>query len=327
MRKEEYSVGQLTVDNIIGGGINPFVRRVIYLDPTNGSDGYSGKKIDSARRTMASALSLIQNNRHDMIYYISGTSGITLTAAMFWSTTGLTGGTTLNYSKLCGVNSGNAQGARSRIFNASSGVTPILTVAGTGNYFSDFYLSDSSSDAHGTALVSGSYNRFDRVNFAGPLGNGADTAYRTLTVTGAYNLFKDCVIGLDTAPMSAANGLLSFGAAGVNHPMNFFEDCRFLMQNNTNKTPFFIYDQGTTGQGTGSLFKRCSFINVRGQAQTLTYAISWAETGGGLQHVFEDCVFVGVDDIIATGNVSRAVFTAYGETTTKIGIAQQTTVG
>lgn len=328
-RKEQYSIGELTVEKIIGG-MGQSVRNIYYLDPTNGSDGNTGKSISKARKTFAAACALISNNKDDMIYYVAGTSGITQAAGYFWSTTGLTGGTTLSYSKLVGANSGNIQGARSRFFNAAS-ISPQFTVAGTGNYFADLYFSEGGDAAanHNCFTVSGSYNRFDRVNFAGPIGStsGADTAYRTLIVTGAYNLFDHCIIGLDTAPMSAANGLLSFGGAAVNHPMNTFEDCTFLMQNNTNKTPFFIYDEGTTGQGTGSLFKRCSFINVRGQAQTLTYAISWAETGGGIQHVFQDCDFVGVDDIIATENVSRAIFTARGETTTKIGISQQTAVG
>ncbi len=331
MRHQKLSVNELTVGNIIGGGMVS-EEKVIYLDPTNGSDGNDGLAITGAVKTFTEAAARMVNSRQNAIVYIAGTSGITQTAAYFWTTTGLTGGTALNHTKLMGINSGNLYGARSRFFQGAyatyGAISPMFTVAGTGNYFSDLYWSggNGGADNHNVVTVSGTYNRFDRCNFAGPLHatEGADTDWRTLIVTGGANMFSGCIIGLDTASMSAANALLSFGAAGANHPCTIFEDCMFLMQANAT-TPLFLIDAGTTGQGSGSLFRRCSFVNVRGQATSLSYAITWAEVGGGLQHVFHDCDFVGVSNIIATANVSRAVFTARGETAAKIGISQQTT--
>ncbi len=312
---EELKVGRLDVDEVVGAGMPPYARNKIFLDPTYGSDGNDGLSFTTAVKTLDTALGKIVTGRQDRIYYISGSSGINLTSTILW---------TYHYSQFSGITSGLGQGSRARFFPVGtvSAVSPMITVSGSGNYFSDLYFSHDKAhaDNHNVCTVSGAYNRFDRCNFAGPLDGatqGADTAYKTLIVSAGYNLFNHCIIGLDTAAMSVANCLLSL--AGTNHAMNTFEDCIFLMQANAS-APFFIVDSPTSGQGTGSLFKRCSFINVRGQAQTITYAVSWAEAGGGLAHIFDQCTFFGVADIIATGNVSRTQFSQYGETAITLGL-------
>ena len=207
-----------------------------------------------------------------------------------------------------------------------SGVcSPMLTVSGNGNLFANLRFMHGNGDASNLNLltVTGAGNTFQNCDFAGPINatEGATAAYKTAIISGgSQNYFVGCTFGAVTAAMSAANCLLNFASTNGG---NMFEDCHFYIQANA-VSPFFINVTDTFG---GNEFVNCVFDNVRGQATSMTYGISWTPAGGGLDMLFHNSIFKGVGDIIATGNVSRAVFTTYGETTTKIGIAQQTTVG
>ncbi len=268
--------------------------------------------IDAMYSSISAAHTATTTARNDVV--LLAPESHTQSSALTWSN---------SLTHLVGMAPTGMWGFRSRIGH-SGVVTPMLTVSGSDNLFANLYFMHGNGDASNLncLTVSGSRNTFMNCQFAGPINatEGGTAGYKTIILTGSLNYFNHCIVGAQTAGMSAANCLLNFNSSQSG---NIFEDCIFMIQGNAT-TPLFITVTDTFG---GNTFIRCKFFNIRGQATSLAYAMTWTPAGGGLNMLFDECVFAGVDDIIATGNVSRAVFTAYGETTTKIGIAQQTTAG
>jgi len=158
---------------------------VYYLDPTNGVDTNTGTAPASAVKSMEVAYDLLTANQNDVLVYIAGTTSLTLTEALVWSK---------SYTHLVGYCAPTRTAQRARIFQLSTltGISPLITVSGSGCIFENLYIFQGVADA--TSLidvsVTGGRNYFKNVHFAGgghatqAVDGGAslklDAAYRRL---------------------------------------------------------------------------------------------------------------------------------------------------
>jgi len=308
MQKEKISIGELTVDSIIGGGVNPLVRRTIYLDPTNGSDGNDGSSLDGAVKTLAVARAKITTGRNDRIILLqgapnstssSGGSALSITSALTF---------TENMTSFVGNSPPLMLGKRSRMMSATDFGTPQILVSGQGNLFANMYVTQGVS-AGATMLVgwsvTGAYNSFYRMHMAAPQNDtqGAASGFRALSVTATGNChFDHCVVGNEACSMTAANALVSLGAGSV----TTWEDCIFLVRVSGNGYPYF-FEVCNTSTVTRAFFSRCKFIafDVLGQGQAMSEAFLFTGGSNTYQAHMEfdqDCVFDGVTLLTAAAS-------------------------
>lgn len=313
MRKEQFSIGQLTVDNIIGGGVNAGIRRKIYLDPTAGSDGNDGLEITRALKTLAAARARITSGKSDAIIMVQGASSLSLAADPVISETCLS---------ILGNAPGALQGMRSRIKMASDYGTPMLTLSGNGNLYSNLTIAHgylATAVAKVGVLASGSYASFKNVHIQSPLSVGvtSDTAFRSLEVSGDGCRFERCVVGVNSVGLTGANALVQLDC-GTN---TMFEDCTFIL-NSLATAPYFFYVINTPSAPgpTIAQFKRCTFIAaaVNMGNGALPVAEAFKFTGGDTcAMIFDDaCNFVNITKITASAT-NQFVWMPGVETTLK----------
>lgn len=293
---EEASIGELTVDTIIGGAINPF-RRIVYLDPTAGSDGNGrGRSVGKAVKTLANARLQIETLKSDAIVLVNGASPLSLAANPL---------ITESLTSFLGNAAPNMLGKRSMIQPATDYGTPMLTISGYGNLFQDLYYRH--GDAFGTAtsvvgvLVSGNYNTFRRVHFNGPVNAllGQAATFREVSITATGNVhFDHCVVGTDTIDLTTNNSLVSLAAGSI----TTWEDCIFLCRISAT-TPHFFEVLNTSGI-TRANFKRCQFICLATNMAT-TMAQAFTFTGGATcAMVFDsECQFVNVTELALSASL------------------------
>src|SRR3990167_5874811 len=195
-----YHLGGLPVLAGVPFGINA---KYYFVDPANGSDNASGRRVDEPLATLAAAEDLCVANRHDTVFYIAGSGGINLSAALTWDK---------NYTHLIGIAAPTMVAQRARIFQLSTltGASPLITISATGSIFKNVYIFQGVAD--NTSLinvsVTGGRNYFENVHFAG--GGHATQAVdggASLKLDGAEeNTFDGCTIGVDT--IDAATGMM-----------------------------------------------------------------------------------------------------------------------
>lgn len=191
---------------------------------TNANDSNPGT-LDRPMKTILAAYNLMSGNLGEIIYLL-GYQNAAASVTDDWSAT-------LTWAKnavhLIGLVPPMEVSHRVRIgaASAAAALSPLLDVTGHNNVFANFQLFHGQAEA--TALinlrVTGQRNLFDRVHVAG-IGNATQSAAGAadLSLTGSENVFKKCVIGLDTITRDAdATNLLVDGGAS----RNYFEDCLF----------------------------------------------------------------------------------------------------
>ena len=236
----------------------PSQGKAIFVKPSTGSDGNSGLDPSQSVKTLTKALSLATANQNDTIYMFAESN----TAA---DTTDYQSAT-LTWSKdlvhLVGVGAPVAVSHRSRIaqLSTATGVSPLVDVTADGCIFTNIQIFHGVADA--TSLiclrVTGTRNVFQNCHIAG-VGDVTMSAAGACSLKidgGAENVFRNCVIGLDTIARDAdvAEILLD-----TNATRNLFEDC--IVQG-------FISAAGYTGvtvaDSTGIdrwvIFKNCLFM-------------------------------------------------------------------
>ena len=299
MRKQQYSIDELEVGTIIGGGVSPRVRNTFYVDAANGSDGNYGNRIDRALKTLPVAISRCETGKYDRIILNESASFLALAEDPVWS---------LKYCSLVGTSSG-MQGQRSKISQSTDyGVTAdyeMITVSGEGNLFANLYTSHGLATTVKVTLmgwnITGNYEVFKRCHFLGP-GNttlGADAGYIGVQVSGTgFQLFEECTFGNLSISRIGANANVVC-ASGTNV---LFRDCIFYMFA-TGTTPYFVSILNTSGIGQW-VFENCKFINVG--TSTLAHAFQ-VSTGGKGIIIDGNCMFVGV----SPGGVATTVGGVY----------------
>jgi len=305
MRKELFSVGELTVDSIIGGGVSPYVRRTIYLDPTNGSDGNTGKAITRPVKTLAAARARITTGKNDRIILLQNaslagvSSGISLAADPAW---------TENMCSLIGSGPG-MQGQRSRIGMATDygdmltiGTAGSSNTTGLANLFANLYFQHGVSTTHVTAigtLINGNYNTFKRCHWNTPLSTGlaAEADYVGVKVAGTgFQLFEECTFGGLGIPRSGANSNVILNV-GTN---TLFRNCIFLAYLGDGY-PYFVKVANTSGL-TQAKFENCKFMAMS-SSMAISMAEAFAFTGTATCAIMFDslCTFMKVTAIAAAG--------------------------
>ena len=181
---------------------------MVYLvDPSNSSaaDTNSGLHPDAVLATVTKGEDKCVSGQNDVVLLFGGATAETATTTITWDK---------SYTHLKGVSANlPGMGQRARIQGgATTDVTEVLTVSGSGCYFANLQIAnwaDADADS-GAATISGSRNVFPNVFFAG-MGHATPAARAgaySLKITGAENLLSRCTIGLDTIIRAAANSEL-----------------------------------------------------------------------------------------------------------------------
>lgn len=233
--------------------------KVFFVAPHSGSDGNRGDRPSRPVATLAKAHDLCTANNNDVVFLLSESN----TAA---NTTDVQSAT-LTWSKdlthLIGVGPSTKFSQRSRIsqLSTATGVTSLVSVTANGCYFANIQIFHGVADA--TSLVAlkvtGSRNVFERMHIAG-MGDLSKTqsvaGAASLWLSGASeNVWRDCVIGLDTATRDA-DGTEILCQSGASR--NVFEDC--LIDSYIDATGFASVTIGTNGIDRGLYFKNCLFM-------------------------------------------------------------------
>lgn len=265
--------GPLHVDGVPVGGIMPIQGKSIFVKPSTGSNINSGLSADQAVKTLAQALTLATANQNDTVY-LYGESNTAANTTDYQSAT-------LTWNKdlvhLVGVCAPTAVSQRARIaqLSTATGVSPLVDVTANGCIFQNISIFHGVADA--TSLiclrVTGQRNVFDHCHIAG-VGNATMSAAGSCSLkidAGAENVFRNCVIGLDTIARDADATEILLDTAATR---NLFEDCHISS---------YISAAGfasvTIADGTGIdrwlRFKNCLFsTDSTNQAVTQTQVFS-----------------------------------------------------
>ena len=280
-RRNQFSVGELTVDTIIGGGVGmPTSGRKLYLDPVNGSDGNDGENEKKPFKTLEYAEAQLTANKNDILYVFGGASALALSAQFTWDK---------DFTHLVGLTPPTLSGGRVRITNS-------ITTATTGEM-----------------IISGVGCRFHNIHWQLGTSNTAASVIG-LSITGERNYFENCYPeGFLGALVGAAanNKVVNIGAEVQDLTFN---RCLFgnhtIMQ--TSSTASVIYFVGPNNSNIN--FDDCVFQNYMSDAGgcTLRYAASAMPTSGWTllnRPSFMNLVNVNYTDMIlmtsaASGNVT-----------------------
>jgi hypothetical protein len=262
-----------------------------FVDPANGNNTNDGLTLETAVADISTAYGKCTANQHDTVFYIAGSSSISMSSALTWSK---------NYTHLIGICAPSRVGQRARIFQTATatGLSPLVTVSATGCIFANLYTFQGVDDA--TSLinwsVTGGRNYFYNVHFAG--GGHATQAIdggASLQLNGAAEcLFERCTIGVDT--IAAATGMAGVLIDGDAKRCEFL-DCRFTMYAG-NAGAKFVEVVDSAGFDRYMIFDRCLFINDAA-ATTMTEAFTVPGGMGSATHrlIVKDSTFLGIGDV------------------------------
>jgi len=256
-----------------------------FVDPTNGSDNNVGTSFKAPLASLAAAYALCVANQHDVVLYLAGSSGLTLTAALTWDK---------SYTHLIGLCAPTRMAQRARIFQLATltGASPLITISASGCIFKDLYIFQGVDDV--TSLINvkltGGRNYFENVHFAG--GGHATQAVSggaSLLLDGAEeNTFVNCTVGVDTA--DAGNGMMGIVFDGEAH-RNVFERCTVRIRAG-NAGAGWVKVADATGIDRDNTFVDCLFLNNSATALTSGFVIP-AGMGAPRKLLLKDCMALG----------------------------------
>jgi hypothetical protein len=261
-----------------------------FVDPANGSDTNDGKAPNRAFAGLETAEDACTANQHDTVFYIAGSSGNNLAAALTWDK---------NYTHLIGICAPTQVAQRARIFQTSTltAASPLLDITATGCIFKNFYIFQGVADA--TSLlnvrVTGGRNYFENVHFAG--GGHATQAIdggASLALYGAEECtFVNCTIGVDT--IAAATGMMGV-RVDTSATRNIFKNCNFTMYAG-NAGCGFVEVVDSAGFDRYIIFDNCLFINdAVGFSMTTAFVIPGGMGSATHRIILKDCTGIGFDD-------------------------------
>ena len=258
------------------------------------SDGNIGS-IDKPMSTLSGVHSKMTANQNDTAVLIGNSSAsaanvVSEASALTWS------------KNLCHImgTAYNRISHRCSIRPSVKTIANFITVSASGCVFSNFHVfsDDDDNEAEIAWTETGQRNAHFNLHIAGMGATGAsnprDSAgSRHLKLTGdGERLFKDCVIGIDTADRGAANANLELSSAAVR---DIFEDCIFLCQADA-ATPVFVNANASGAIDRFAYFKKCLFMNgVGSTATSMTEAMTVHASAGGII-ILHDCQLVGAGD-------------------------------
>lgn len=317
MARANEGLGRFRLGSSVGvdGGLDVTQGNKWYVDPANGSNGNSGSYEDEAFSTLEAAESAAVANQNDIVYYLAGSSSLSLSAALTWDK---------DYTHLIGVGAPASAANRARIFSpASVDAAVAMTISAKGCIFSNFYLFQGGDAATslGCIKVTGGRNYFENVHIAGPghaTPAGETGAYALELNGGEENKFVDCTIGLDTIKRTADNAIIRLDTSATR---NEFQRCKVISHCETNTVPMVkLVDTNAADRYT--LFQDTLFYNF------------WANHADKLLEVFEvpgaaathdiilmRCLAIGADEWEANDRGQIWVENLGGAATSGIGLA------
>jgi hypothetical protein len=290
--------GSATLEDLADGGMASFPYGSggqFYLDPTNGSDGNDGKSPLSAFKTLAVAYAALTDGKNQVLFYIPGSSSITLSAAFIWAK---------SYTHLVGLCAPTHVYQRARFFQLSTltNASPLFTVSGSSCIFANLYINQGVADAGSLVdvLVSGDRNYFENVHFAGSSAAEQNIdGGSSLQISGDENLFQDCTIGTDTIVSATGVSALTF-ATGSEAARNRFNHCEFRIWANSTGCAF-VEANNLTAISRDTIMDNCIFINTSAAGGTSALASAFVVPGSttGRFHL-KDCMFSNVTKLDAS---------------------------
>lgn len=291
---------KITPDTIAGLIGLPYVGKIIYVDPSGGSDSAGGTSLTDAVATVATAYGLATSGKHDVIVIVptGGTGRTSETTAITWAK---------RFTHLVGNAAPTYQDARAGI---SFGTGGSLTISENGCIFKNLTF-NGTTDINVPVTISGDYNCFIGVDFKGSLNGttGDDTAARALYLNGAQeNTFVGCTFGADTFDRSAANATVEFASSASR---NVFDNCRFIMSTDAT-TPVHILFTGASAIDRWVEFRDCLFYNFTANDAAEPAAVMdlSAQTATGHVLLTGNCQLHHIDnwEATASGRISYASF-------------------
>lgn len=268
----------------------PYVSRVIYVDPVNGSDSNGGTNANDGYLTVAAAYAAANGNQHEVVLIAptgSGTGRTTETTAIAWSK---------KFTHLVGNAAPLMQDLRAGMnFTGTTGTAAgSITFSGTGCIVKNVTFT-TTTDNNSFVFVTGDYNSFLNCDFKGALNDttGDDTAARALVVNGGdENYFSGCTIGSDTYVRSGANASLEVTG---NAARTVFEGCLFPVFADAG-SPYFVKAASAADIDRFLWFKNCMFHNaIFSSSTTLTVGMTIHAAVGGTV-LLDGCAVNGVTD-------------------------------
>lgn len=296
--------------------LGPLVGNAFFLDPVDGNDANPGTAPDKAVLTWAVAYALLTANQHDVLFVLDASSDLEIPSG---------GGITWakNLTHLIGVSARQVN-----IYPATGqDLTPFVTWSANDCVCANIKFTHAldSADSEICFLLSGDYNKFANVHFAG-IGHatqGDDAGAASLSLSGAIeNDFFRCEIGLTTIARSGANTEILIASTTKD---NTFRQCKISALAD-NAGHYFLNASAAAASLLGLiLFDQCVFANtpnVTGMtAMTTALKLHATLTGAVL---LKDSVVIGATDIDADDTGSAYVSEA-APTTGTSGIAIATT--
>ena len=278
----------IQMSKLLGGGMLSAADIHYVLQNDGATKAYFEGKVNEANihSTIMGAHNNTVTGRNDVV--LLSPDNHSQAAAMTWSR---------NMTHLIGMYpSGPMMNMRPRIGHSAT-VSPLLTVSGYGNMFSNLYFMYGSVGTDLNCLtISGARNSFDHCHFL-PVGATAldEANFDLIRVTNNEHYFKSCFFGGDTAAWTNGN-MIEFDDGGGDPPRTVFEDCIFLMYADNNQVTFM-----KVAAGTGRcliVFRNCQFINT---GTTMTLGIDGTGLNNAKMLFDSNCVFHGVTDVCTNG--------------------------
>ena len=273
--------------------------RIFVVDAVHGSDANSGDRWTKPLATVEAAWAKCTTLHNDVVLLVGNGTVNTQTAALTWNK---------SYTHLIGYCSPVIGSPRAVVACAAAmATTPFVTFSGSGCMVKNITFSHASTDALSLVNVTltGGYNYFENVHFAGALGTNNSTGCRSLILSGATcisNTFKNCIIGDDTTAVVQGGADLAFLLAPSH---NVFDDCIFRHQAGHTSVPHIVCALDHD-MGRGNLFRRCLFCNSKtsvAQVEVWTNGEAFVEPARPLML---DCWMYGVGK---WDNTNRGVIT------------------
>lgn len=283
--------------------------KAFFVKPSTGNDLNSGRKPTQALKTLAKALSLATANSGEVVYLIAESNTASATTdyqstALDWNKDGV---------HLIGVGCDPFMGQRARISQLSTAtaiVDGLFIVSANNCVISGIEIFHGQGGTNPTGasiamVVSGQRNHIKNCQISG-IGHSEldDATSRSLSVTGAENLFTNCYIGLDTVIRSTATSEVDCANA-----RNTFDNC--MIHSYTDATTFKALTTTSSVTGRFVLLRNTmlSVITNISSADTPTGAIAHAQSGS--VYLMNSGVF-GYDDVATSDNANVFVLAPVG---------------
>lgn len=265
--------------------------KLFLVDPVHGNAANSGDRWTSPLLTIAAAKALCTTGHHDAVLVVGSGTAITETAAIDWD---------LNLTHLVGLGTPSRYGKRTRIISGTDELSPFITVSGYGNIVKNLRIVHEQAADTGSLVnvrVTGERNVFDTVEFCGnATASSAINAGASLQIGagGSENLFKDCVIGMDT--VVSATGLMAIVVnASAAAARNRFEGC--VIQGYAGSTAAGLVEfMNATAIDRALTFKDCEFLNLGTSTMASAFVFNGAQDATSKRVFLIDCVGMGFTD-------------------------------